>query len=184
MYQNRVLEFYCVLADSTALKEVNDFINFINIYSWLKNNIKIHFILVNWPSIDKNFKPLSTNQPLLNTRDNILRLLDNKLLGFNLHLVSPWKETSLNSYIDPSFCNDFQQINHQIKEIHINKIECPSSLKHDINWIKEFYKRQRSLSRLAPTQSIFDLSIRRSIGVYVARKFNEINKEKIKRPIT
>lgn len=178
--QNRLLEFYCILAESTALKEVNDFINFVNICNWLKHNIKIHFILVNWPSIDTNFKPLSTNQSLLNTRDKIFGLLDNKVLGFELHLVSPWEEKTLNSHIDPLFCHEFQQMNHQIKQIYVNKIKGSLSLKNDINWIEKFYKRQVSLSRLAPTQAIFDLSIRRSLGVYVARKFDEINKEKSK----
>lgn len=169
--RSKVLEFFCVLSDSTALKEVNYFINFVNLYKNFESSIKINFVFTYWPIVDHNCQVVSKPTSLMDRLEQINQLLQNNVGCFDLYLASPEEGYFANA--DPLFFKEFQQINDQV--CHCRKeAEYDSSLMNDIQWITSFYQRQHSLCQFAPNQAIYDLCVRRALGAYVARKYETL----------
>lgn len=175
---NKRVEFYVVLADITARKEINFFIRFLNFFKKFTDHIVVHFLFVNWPILKHYYK--NANIDKINQTYNLInKIIKQKLSTFTLD-ISNFLATDFPLRYNNGFFNQIFQCELKSIELCICDERLNSrkfSLETDLKWITHFYAHQRSLSHLGYNQAIFDLALRRSIGAYIDFTIQQFSKQ-------
>jgi len=168
----RALHLIAVLASPTARSEAPYFLKAANILRDCLSLVNLDVVLVTWNNINisgDNIREVKCAKELTDIAEEIGTLME----------INDWPRERIHIF-DPnpdSYCPEFSNSRHEFIKLY-NRIKTtsktnrqspfPKNLSIDINWIKGFYSRQDSLSRLSPQQPVIDLAIRRIVGRLVS----------------
>ncbi|SHO56680.1 hypothetical protein [Vibrio quintilis] len=161
------LKLVCVLASPTATKEILFFLNFISIFNRYGINVTVDFLLIRWEYCreSQEYSTLYMNKKFKIQTEEIKKIITQKdSKNYQLSVIEIKQDNYTGEILGPELFRD--------SYLELTQLPLEDKKRaRDLDWIKNFYSRQHSLSRLGVEQAILDLAIRRGIGRYIEEAF-------------